>query len=322
MREFGWRFSVIGLAAWAVMSGQTAPPATGPGKIMITEEKTDLKIEIDGKLFTLYRFAETADDPEWQRPYFWPVQAADGTDVTSDQMRVFKQDPKTDHPHQRSIWVGWGDVNGANHWTQSPEKERHVKFSKLDADGFVEELMWDSKGSTVPVLSETRTVKVVAFADGSRGLDITSKFTAPTVDAVFKCKPLNVTGVESGICSVRVAKAITDGPDAKKWITSGGGENPATGEAEARVKLETWCDYSGEIHGAKYGAAVVDYPKNPGGMTPWHVRLFGLLAHIGPLNWTLKKDDSATYRHLVIIHPGDAKDAKIDEKAKTWREAK
>jgi hypothetical protein len=237
-------------------------------------------------------------------------------------MREFDKDPKADHPHQRSIWVGHGDVNGANHWTQSPEQQRHVRFEKVDADGFVELLTWDAKGENGaknPVLTERRTVKVIAYADGSRGLEITSELTAPSADAVFKCKPLNVSGVEAGLCSVRVAKAITDGTADQKWISSGA---PATGEAEARSKPATWCDYTGLIHGQKYGAAMVLAADNPGATAagmPWHVRLFGLLADIGPLNWTLEKGKTATFRHLVILHPGDAQTAGVAAKAAAWR---
>ncbi len=315
------------------------PPAQPPNplpKIAITQTQSTLEITIGTQPFTTYRFTETPDHPHRQRPYFYPVllpagnaQSAKPIEITSDQMRVFDKDPKADHPHQRSIWIGWGDVNGANHWTQSPEKQRHLKFTKITADSFTEELTWDSKGSTTPVLAETRTVKCLAYPDGTRALDITSTLTAPTVDAVFKCKPLAVSGVEAGIASLRIAKAITDAPDDKKWITSAPDPLPpgatsllpltATGEAAARKTPAAWCDYSGLIDGHPFGAALINSPKNSGGLVPFHVRLFGLLADVGPLNFTIKKGDSLTFRHLLLFHPGNAADAHVADRANEWR---
>jgi hypothetical protein len=289
----------------------------------IRETRTALEVTCDGKPFTTYRFAESEDDPAWQMPYFYPVILPSGDkqiEITSDQTRQMAKDPKADHPHHRSIWIGWGDVNGANHWTKSPEKQRHIKFTKLAADSFVQELTWDSKGSTTPVLTETRAVKFLAYPDGSRGLDITTTFTAPTVDAVFKCKPLNVTGVESGLVSIRIAKAIADLPENRKTITSGAdAEEINAGEAAARSTPSAWCDYTGLIDGNPFGVALVNAPANPGGLVPFHVRLFGFLADIANVNFTIKKGDSLTFRHLVILHPGTAADARIQSRAKEWR---
>jgi hypothetical protein len=307
------------LAACTQSAVRVAPPPTAG--VFIAQTANTLAITIDGKPFTTYRFAEDPADPKWQHPYFWPVQLADGTEITADQMREVAKDPKADHPHHRSIWIGFGDINGANHWSSSAEKQRHLRFTMIGPDSFTEELTWDSKGSTVPLVAEVRTVKVVTFADGARGLDITSTLTAPTVDARFACKPLNVQGVEAGLCSLRIARSIADAPDNQKWITAGGGgAAPSVGEARARSVPNLWCDLSGTINGQKCGAAIVAAPQNPGGPAPWHVRSFGFLADIGPLNWTLPKDHSATFRHLIVLHSGDAVDAKIDDKASAWRQ--
>jgi hypothetical protein len=318
-----WLRCVAGMIVMAGAVGQTLPSAVTPlpgsaivaGKVGIVEGTGVLEITVEGKAFTSYRFAETAGDPHWQRPYFWPVRAADGTEVTSDQTRERITNPKADHPHHRSIWVGWGDVNGANHWSASKEKERHVKFDAIGPDGFVEELTWDKKGGEGVLLKEVRRVKVVVFGDGTRGLEIESALTAADEDAVFACKPLNVTGVEAGLCAVRMATGILAGKAEEKWITS---EAPAVGEAEARVKPALWCDYSGILHGEKYGVAMVAGKENVGSPGPWHVREFGLMADIGPLNWTLKKGETRRVKHLVIVHEGDAAGSDVGGKAAAW----
>jgi hypothetical protein len=312
--ERGWARRIQG-AALLGMIALCGAATTQPAALRIDQDKTELRVTIGGSAFTTYRFAPTPDDPHWNRPYFYPVLAADGAEVTSDQQREVLKDPKVDHPHQRSLWVGHGNVNGADHWLDKKFQQRHLKFTSILPDGFVEELAWDGVGAE-PVLTETRTVKFVAYPDGNRGIDITSALTAAGGDATFKCKPLNVSGVEAGLCAVRMAKPLLDAPAATKKITTGAG---AAGEKEARSTPSDWCDYSGTIAGKSYGVAMVNSPENPGGDTAWHVRLFGLLAHIGPPEWTLGKGKTATFRHLVIIHTGDAAQAGVAEKAAGWR---
>lgn len=318
LRWNGWRRPVCRAALVAligVCGAADSQPATSPRAIKITPDKTELRVSAGGSAFTTYRFAPTPEDPHWNRPYFYPVLAADGTEVTSDQQRELLKDPKVDHPHQRSLWVGHGNVNGADHWLEKKYQQRHLKFTSILPDGFVEELAWDGDGPG-PVLTETRTVKFTVYPDGNRGIEITSALTAASADATFKCKPLNVSGVEAGLCAVRMAKPILDAPAATKKITTGAG---ALGEKAARSAPADWCDYSGQIAGKTYGVAMVNDARNPGGDTAWHVRLFGLLAHIGPLEWTLPKGQTATFHHLVIIHAGDATQAQVAEKAKAWR---
>ncbi len=309
--------AMTAVAILGVLAGATWAQTPAPA-VHIQQEKTELRITVGGHPFTTYRFAPTPDDPKWNRPYFYPVCAADGTEVTSDQQREVLKNPKVDHPHQRSLWIGHGSVNGVDHWLAGAPQQRHLAFTQFTADGFVETLAWDGAKAGEPVLTETRRVRFLPYPDGDRGIEITSVLTAASGDVTFKCKPLNVSGVEAGLCSVRMAKAILDGPDATKQITTGAG---GIGEKSARSAPAAWCDYSGLIAGKPYGVTMVNARENPGGDTAWHVRLFGLLAHIGPLQWTLDKGKTATFRHLVIAHEGDARTAGVAAKATAWRAA-
>jgi hypothetical protein len=105
----------------------------------------------------------------------------------------------------------------------------------------------------------------------------------------------------------------------KSKITTSAG---ATTEKEARQKPANWCDYSGPIDGKTYGIALFDFPSNPGHPTPFHVRNFGLLTHVGVHNWTLKDGQSQTLRHRLLFHPGDASSAKLDERYREFAEGK
>ncbi|HEY7119405.1 MAG TPA: PmoA family protein [Tepidisphaeraceae bacterium] len=290
--------------------------------VKIEQKEDALVITVDGKPFTTYRFAQAADDPDWHRPYFYPVLSADGVEITSDQWRLQQKQPdeaarkKIDHPHQRSVWVGHGDVNGADHWTHKQFKQHHLKFISVRQDGFVEELAWDGKEPGKPVLNETRTVRIVAYPDGARAIDVTSAFTAANGDVIFKVKPLNVTGVEAGWLAARVAPSISDGiKNGSSTITTSAGTN---GEKASREKPSNWCDYSGLIDGKTYGIALFDHPTNPGHPTPFHVRAFGLLTHIGIHDWTLKAGQTQAFHYRLLFHAGDAKSAKLDERYKEF----
>src|SRR4051812_44132917 len=96
-------------------------------EVKLTQGPTDVKVEVDGKPFTVYHFLP-GDDAAFHRPFCYPVLAADGQGVTSDQVVT---NPK-EHPHHRSFWVAHGDVSGVDHWSHNPvsAKQRHLKFDK------------------------------------------------------------------------------------------------------------------------------------------------------------------------------------------------
>jgi hypothetical protein len=285
--------------------------------VKLTEEKNGtVRVDVGGKPFTVYHFAD-AEGRTYVRPYFYPVRAADGTEVTADQVLS-----KGDHPHHRSLWVSHGDVNGADHWSfqqNPPPKQRHVRFARLEGDTLVQELEWEAKGGGEPLLKETRTVRFFAFDDGNRGIDLTLALTP----ASGKKVTLGDTK-EAGLCAVRVRKEISDNPT----LTNAAGK---TGEDQTWGKPAEWCDISGKIGGRPYGVAVLDHPSNPRHPSTWHVRKYGLLAanvfglhdfdknvRKGTGDFTLEPGRATTFRYRVVIHAGDAKAANLDQKFKDF----
>jgi hypothetical protein len=317
------------LVLLSVLWGCAALADEAANAVKIVPADKTLQIEIGGKPFTTYHYADDFVRP-YVRPFFWPVCAADGVEVTSDQPQA-PPDTKAkpaDHPHHRSIWVAHGDVNGVDHWAFNqkggPAKQRHIKFDKIDNDGFVESLVWDDLAGK-PLLNETRTVKFIAYPDGSRGIDVTVALNAAYVDLNF------ADTKEAGLCSVRVATQISDKP---LLINSAGGRATNAKEEAAQIwgKPADWCDESGMINGKPYGVAIFDHPSNPRHPTTWHARVYGLVApnpfglheydkkanpeHAG--DFRVGKGTTATFRYRVIIHQGDAASAKLDEKYKDF----
>jgi len=287
--------------------------------VKLIQEKDTIRVEIDGKPFTTYYFADGRGLP-YTRPFFYPVLAADGTEVTSDQAHV----KGGDHPHHRSLWVAQGDVNGADHWAlgqPKTRKQRHIGFSKVEGDTIEEQLEWEGLDNE-PMLKEDRTFRFFTYKDGSRGIDFTLVFTPINGPVTFGDTK------EAGLCSVRMAKEISDNPT----LTNSTG---ATGEKDTWDKPAVWCDESGEIKGKPYGIAIIDHPKNPRYPSPWHVRKYGLMSANefglhdfdskanpkGAGDFKMEKDKPVTFRYRVVIHGSDAKSANLDEKAAEFGKA-
>jgi hypothetical protein len=314
------RISLLCLVAFS-LSNRTAA-ADEASSVKLTQEKNRIHVEIGGKPFTDYYFAEDESRP-YVRPYFYPVLAADGTEVTSDQIRA-----KGDHPHHRSLYVSHGDVNGADHWAikgDNPPKQRHVEFSKIEGDTIVHELLWEGKDGQ-PMMNETRTIRFHAFPDGARGVDIASEFKPAGGPVKFGDTK------EAGLCSVRVVKSISDNPvltlstGATSKQNADKAKKVATDEPNVWGKEADWCDISGQINGKTYGVAILDHPSNPL-PAKWHARRYGLVGanNIGASEFN-KKDPHAytpfsiepgkpaTFKYRVVVHAGGAEEAKIAEK--------
>lgn len=306
------------LSAAAVLAGE--PPAA-----KLTQEAAAVRVELGGRPFTTYYFADGQGLP-YVRPFCYPVLAPDGTPVTSDQGQV----KGGDHPHHRSLWVAHGEVNGADHWAlkgAASPKQKHVGFAKVAGDTLVEQLEWEGK-TPEPILKETRTLRFFAFPDGARGVDLTSVYEAAAGKVTFGDTK------EAGLCSVRVAKAISD----TAVITQSTGATdarPSKSEPKTWGKKAAWCDISGTIEGKPYGVAVLDHPANPRHPSNWHVRLYGLLcANMfglsnydkanpkGAGEFTIEPGKPVTFRYRVVIHLGDAKAADLDAKFKEFAETK
>src|SRR5436190_8213230 len=72
------------------------------------EKKDDgIVVTIDGKAFTTYNTAKSQP-----KPYFWPVLAANGANLTRSLERP------EDHPHHKGIWCVVDEVNHIKFWAE------------------------------------------------------------------------------------------------------------------------------------------------------------------------------------------------------------
>jgi hypothetical protein len=92
-------------------------------------------------------------------------------------------------------------------------------------------------------------------------------------------------------------------------------------------KRAAWVDYSGPVDGKVVGIAFFDHPKNLRHPTRWHARDYGLFAAnpfceremdrtqaAGAGDLKLAAGQSVTFQYRIILHAGDAAQAKIAER--------
>ena len=290
--------------------------------VKLVQKDNAVDVTIDGKPFTTYRFAQAADDNAFHRPYCYPVLAADGQAVTSDQIIT---NPK-EHPHHRSVWVSHGDVNGVDHWSHArgkAGKQKHLKFDKLEGDTMVERLEWGGTSDGEPeLLKEIRTLRFFGLDDGTRGIDLVVSLT-PAGD-----QPVTLGDTkEAGLCAVRVHQEIGDSKKKAKLLNSEG----KSGEKDIWGKAADWCDVYGQINGKPYGVAIFDHPSNPRHPTTWHTREYGLHSANcfglhdfdkknpeGAGKMVLKPGEMTTFKYRILFHTGDPDAAKLGQQYKEW----
>ena len=315
MKSQTLQFGLCAFVLWhlaAAMQAQVPKGHQQQQKIRLRKHAGTIDIEVNGKPFTTYHFADDFLYPA-VRPYFWPVLASDGAEVTIDQAQH-----KELRPYQRSIWIGDGDVNGADHWKFKAvplPKQRHIRFVWVHHNGFQEKLIWEDK-TAQPMLEEIRTVLFHATPDGVRGIEFDLSFKPIAGDVTF------ANSSDNGLLSIRPIPSIANHP---QFTADDGGANCE--------KHSAWCDESGEIDGHTYGMAMFDAPSNPRHPPLWHAHADARLAtdifatpeygkgdpRRKTGDFTIRMGTTATFRYEILIHKDTARAAHISDKYVEFR---
>jgi hypothetical protein len=289
-------------------------------RVLVTRQDSvnAIDVVIDGVPFTTYHYAEGE-----KKPYLWPVHGDGGVRVTRD-FPMGEKELSDDHPHHRSMWTSYGDINGADCWMEGEKAgwqvTKEVTFGSGDAYGWILAKNTWTNGAKEPVISEEREYRFYAGEPRARQFDVGVTFKADYGDALFKDTK------EGGIMSLRIRDVMTEQRGGVITTAAGVGEKACWG------KPSPWCDYSGTIEGAgAHGIAVFDHPTNLRHPSRWHVRAYGLLGancfglgHFtnGEQNgdYTLKSGDALTFRYRVYIHRGDVSAAKVSDRFADYAE--
>ena len=273
-------------------------PAHGSVSISAGREPDSLDIMISGKRFTSYVYAD-----EFAKPFLGPIFGKNGVGYTRFDLS------STEHPHQRSLIVAVGDVNGYDFWNEPGGKglEKHIKLGKIVSGSaygsFRAHNVWRTKDGS-DIVDESRKFTFYNQSEDCRYADIEITFKASYGPVIFGATK------EAGPLGIRVNekfKVINGG----RMINSYGGQ----GERECWGRPAHWCDYSGFSDGCEYGIAVFDSETNLRYPTTWHIRNYGLLAannlyFKGPVE--IAEGGSLKYRYRVAFHCGDFLDTVSD----------
>lgn len=261
---------------------------------------------------------------EARKPFLWPVLSEGQVGITRNYPMGKDVPAKEDHPHHRSIWTSYGDINGNDFWSEGGPMDKprpgyqrtdDVKFGNADNYAWIKAkntwIDWDHN----PVIAESREYRFYPSPAAARYFDVAVTFKAAYGDAFFKDTK------EGGILAFRTRPDVTETTKNATLVNAEG----ATGMAETWGKPSNWTDYYGEVagHGLR-GIAVFDHPGNMRHPTTWHIRDYGLNgANCFGLSYFTKKEqngdfmlnngESVTFNYRVLIHSGNSEDAKIPQ---------
>jgi hypothetical protein len=271
--------------------------AAAPAQAQLRAEQLAdrVRITVDGRLFTEYRYA--ADQ---KNPFFHPLAGPrSGQSVTSESVEPY--------PHHRSLFFGLDRVNGGNYWQDElsrgkivPEQTRIVR-----AEGEVVEIeqvnIWTRPDADSPI-RDTRRIRITAPSADLRVIDFDITLT-----------PLQDVHVEKTNHSLFAARMAAD-----LAVTGGGtlvNAHGDRGEKDTFGKPAPWADYWGTRNGVKEGLALLEHPENSWAPSPWFTRDYGFFSPT-PFNWfedgfRLGKGEDLRLRYRVIVHGGDTDEARI-----------
>lgn len=236
------------------------PAARGYDMFSIKDTGGCLEIRRRGALFAQYVYTG------FPKPFLGPVLTADGQSFT----RADERNPE--HPHQRSVFVGHGEVELEGHpvldfWNEPQDSGivELVRFETLERERFTALNLWRSQDGT-PYLDERREF---VFSDYCGTVEIEHSITFTASYGKITLGPTK----EAGPLGIRVSDDLRGDRGGRIENAEG-----LVGERECWGKISPWCRYSGTLGGKQVSIKVFDDPDNIDYPTAWHVRDYGLFA--------------------------------------------
>jgi len=324
------------MAAFTLLAGGFAHAAASKGVQVVPDAANRrVTISIDGKPFTSYIWPIVL-----KKPVLFPIIDADGVTITRGWPLEPRPGERTDHPHHDGLWFNYSNVNGFDFWNNSDAipPQRAPKMGTIVFDKIVSAKSGANEGDLVtestwidgqnhPIIAET-THYVFARNGSTRSIDLI--VTLKALDHVV------FNDDKDGLLGLRVARwlespeekggTFTDANGVATKVSAAAeipGVAPPTGEylTSEGVKGEAawstrgrWCALTGHNgEGHTVTIAIFDHPGNENYPTFWHARGYGLFAanplgqHMfdakkPPLDFTLEKGQSTTFRYRVVTY--------------------
>jgi len=250
------------------------------------------------------------------KPYIYPIIAPDGPPVTRGYPMDQIPGEATDHPHHRSFWVGFGNVNGVDFWAEG-EKSGRIVQRNLDFDSPTPG-HWNIHCTNDWVGPDGKVVcyedRRYSFLSCDYGLLISTR-----IELTPAGQELKFGGTKEGFLAFRLAQGMQLKNGTGHILNSEGQK-----DADCWGKRARWVDYTGETKGKTVGIAVFDVPSNYGYPTYWHARDYGLLAanpfggkdftgeEKNESGLTIRPGQTARFVYIALIHSGRLDAQKLD----------
>jgi len=318
---------------------EQAEEGTKMGVVLVhSESERKVDVFIDGEKLTSYMYPE-----DMEKPFLYPVHTASGTVVTRGYPIMPRKGERVDHPHHVGIWFNYGDVNGFDFWNNSfaIEEEKKINYGKIVHREVVQATSKEDLGilevsmdwmvqpdALLPAIALMKEETRFEFSgdEHTRTIDRITTLTAVMEDVAF-------TDNKEGLFAIRLDRAFEYPADKPQVFTDAEG-NPSevkvldnegvnghyrnsdgTEDLEVWGKRADWVGLSATKDSEEITLAIFDHPENPGYPASWHARGYGLFAvnNLGlkvfsdgkeELNFTLKKGESATFKHRFYITSG------------------
>ena len=265
-------------------------------KVTAKIEKDQVVVNVDGKLFTCYKFADSQ-----KYPYFWPVNGTlSGKSITTETSEPY--------PHHHSLLFGCDRVNGGNYWQDVNARGQILSQGPKIVESSGERIvltdtcLWKQPDKK-SVIEDTRRITICAPSEKLRIIDFKISMM-PLVD-------IEILKTNHSLFSARVVPELS--------VQSGGVLINAGGNTSEKGTFgvaSPWCDYSGTRDGATEGIAILQNPKNRWYPSKWFTRDYGFFSPT-PMYWlegdklNLAKGEKLTLEYRVVVHAGDSKTASI-----------
>lgn len=276
--------------------------------VILREGDEQLEILLPDGPFGTYHYEKTAP-----RPYIWPLYGPGGVELTRAFPMENREGEKQDHPHHRSLWTAFDEVNGVNNWHEGEghgwtrHQEIIEQYSGPVYGGFRALSHW-TNAEDKPFLREVREICLYNLDGDVRVMDYDVYWNALHGAVSFGDTK------EAGVITIRVATSM-DGERGGVITNSNGGR----GEKECWGKQAHWCDYTGKVNGEKYGITIFHNPTKPNARREpprWHVRDYGLFA-TNPFSvaafeggekqqYVLHNGGWIVFHYRVLLHKGEA----------------
>ena len=275
-------------------------------------EKDLIEIRIDGDLFTTYRYG----DEFTRKPVFYPLISPNGVMINRELPQVRPEvAEEQDHPHHESLFLGYGDVDSYDFWSnRNGEKIEHraILNQKSGDQGLLEILLdWNEPGGRT-MLREIRSIAVGGTGD-CRWMDHDIK-----LDAGDRSRILMDT--KEGMFAVRLADELREDNGNGRYINAYGWETAGN----IWGKRCPWVAIRGSVKGKDVTVAIFDHPSTENFPSYWHARDYGLFSvnpfgrkdfvkGSTPLGKKLEAGESYHFRYRLLIYSGQVSKERLDQ---------